>query len=50
VGVAVVVFGLGIALGQAIEENSGNGGNVTYDRTVNVRPEVETVTVTVTSS
>jgi len=43
---AVVVFGLGIALGEAIEDNSGDGGKVTYQRTVNVRPAPVTVTVT----
>jgi hypothetical protein len=45
---ALVIFALGIALGEAFHENGGNG-RVTYDRTVRIPPERQTVTVTVTS-
>ena len=47
---AVIVFALGVALGQALEENRGDGGTQTSIRTL--RPETlpaETVTVTVPS-
>ncbi len=45
---ALVVFALGIALGEALDQ-SGGDGRVTYDRTVTIPPERETVTVTATS-
>jgi hypothetical protein len=48
VAAALVVFLLGIALGEALHENGGDG-RVTYDRTVRIPPERQTVTVTVTS-
>jgi hypothetical protein len=47
---ALVLFLLGVALGQVIEQNGGGSGDVTYERTVNVRPVPETVTVTVTET
>lgn len=46
----VVVFAIGVALGQAIEENRGDGDTQTSIRTL--APETlpaETVTVTVTT-
>jgi hypothetical protein len=46
VAAGAVLFLLGIALGQVIEENGGSGGSVTYERTITVRPVPETVTVT----
>ena len=46
---AVALFVLGVAFGQAIEENDAGSGTVTYERTVLVRPLPERVTVTVTS-
>ena len=45
---AVLLFVLGIALGQAIADNDAGGGSVTYSRTIRVAPEPPTVTVTVT--
>jgi amino acid transporter len=42
----VLLFLLGIAVGQVIEESGGSGGSVTYERTITVRPVPETVTVT----
>ena len=47
---AVVVFAVGVALGQALEENRGGGETQTSIRTL--EPETlpaQTVTVTVTS-
>lgn len=47
---AVIVFALGVALGQALEENRGGGETQTSIRTL--EPETlpaQTVTVTVTS-
>jgi hypothetical protein len=47
---AVVVFAIGVALGQALEENRGGGETQTSIRTL--EPETlpaQTVTVTVTS-
>jgi hypothetical protein len=49
-GGAAVVFAIGVALGQAIEENRGDGDTQTSIRTL--APETlpaETVTVTVTT-
>ena len=45
----VVVFALGVALGQALEEGPGTGGTVTRVRTLHplpIAPARETVTVT----
>ena len=47
--VGVLLFALGIALGQAIEDNETGGASVTYSRTVHVSPVAPTVTVTVTA-
>jgi hypothetical protein len=47
-GIAVVVFALGVGLGQALEESPRSGGTQTFVRTLT--PETlpaETVTVTV---
>jgi hypothetical protein len=47
---AMIVFALGVALGQALEENRGDGETQTSIRTL--QPETlpaQTVTVTVTS-
>ncbi|HET7856176.1 MAG TPA: hypothetical protein VFL41_06935 [Gaiellaceae bacterium] len=46
---AVVVFALGVAFGQALESDSGEGGSRTYVRTLvpeTLPPETATVTVT----
>jgi hypothetical protein len=45
VALVLVVFALGVALGQALEDDDG-GGVVTYRRTLNVPDETITVTVT----
>ena len=45
---AIAVFVLGIVIGETVHE-SGGDGSVTYDRTVRIPPERQTVTVTVTS-
>jgi hypothetical protein len=42
----VVVFAVGIALGQALEDNPRPASTVTQDRTFTVPPESATVTVT----
>jgi hypothetical protein len=50
--VLAAVFGLGIALGQALEDNPTSGVTVTRERTVRplpVGPAPTTVTVTITS-
>jgi hypothetical protein len=44
--VLVVVFALGIALGQALEDNPRPASTVTQDRTFTLPPETATVTVT----
>jgi hypothetical protein len=44
--VLVVVFVLGIALGQALEDNPRPASTVTQDRTFILPPESATVTVT----
>jgi uncharacterized protein HemY len=49
VAFAVVVFAVGIALGQAIQKNGGDDGSVTFEQTVRIPSERQTVTVTVTS-
>jgi hypothetical protein len=46
---AVVVFAVGVAFGQAVESDSGEGGSRTYVRTLvpeTLPPETATVTVT----
>jgi hypothetical protein len=42
----VAVFAVGIALGQALEDNPRPASTVTQDRTFTVPPEASTVTVT----
>ncbi|HKD33722.1 MAG TPA: hypothetical protein VKB73_09660 [Gaiellaceae bacterium] len=42
----VLVFAVGIALGQALEDNPGPGHTTTLDRTFTLAPESATVTVT----
>ena len=42
----VLVFAVGIALGQALEDNPRRGQTVTQDRTFTLEPESATVTVT----
>jgi hypothetical protein len=42
----VVVFAVGIALGQALEDNPRPASTITQDRTFTVPPESATVTVT----
>jgi hypothetical protein len=42
----VVVFAVGIALGQALEDNPRPASTITQDRTFTVPPEAATVTVT----
>jgi type II secretory pathway component PulL len=44
--VLVVVFALGIALGQALEDNPQPATTVTQDRTFTLPPASATVTVT----
>jgi hypothetical protein len=41
-----VVFAVGIALGQALEDNPRPASTVTSDRTFTLPPESKTVTVT----
>ena len=36
VALILIVFGLGIALGQALHDNPGRGGTVTLERTVSL--------------
>lgn len=52
VGLAVVVFAVGIGFGQALESDSGDGGTQTIIRTLapeTLPPETATVTVTTTT-
>jgi hypothetical protein len=42
----VLVFAIGIALGQALEDNPGPGHTTTLERTFTLAPESATVTVT----
>jgi hypothetical protein len=42
----VVLFAIGVALGQALEDSPRSGHTTTQDRTFTVRPESATVTVT----
>jgi hypothetical protein len=44
--VFVLVFAVGIALGEALDDNPGPGHTVTQDRTFTLQPESATVTVT----
>jgi hypothetical protein len=44
--VFVLVFAVGIALGQALEDNPQPGSTVTHDQTITLPPESATVTVT----
>ena len=44
--VFVLVFAVGIALGQALEDNPRQGKTITQDRTFTLEPESATVTVT----
>ena len=42
----VLVFAIGIALGQALEDNPNPASTVTQDRTFTIPPPAQTVTVT----
>ena len=42
----VLVFAIGIALGQALEDNPPPASTVTNDQTITLTPESATVTVT----
>jgi hypothetical protein len=44
--VFVLVFAVGIALGQALEDNPQPASTVTQDQTITLPPESATVTVT----
>jgi hypothetical protein len=44
--VFVLVFAVGIALGQALEDNPHPASTVTHDQTITLPPESATVTVT----
>jgi hypothetical protein len=44
--VLVLVFAVGIALGQALEDNPQPGSTSTHDQTITLPPESATVTVT----
>jgi hypothetical protein len=44
--VFVLVFAVGIALGQALEDNPPPASTVTNDQTITLTPESATVTVT----
>jgi type II secretory pathway component PulL len=44
--VFVLVFVVGIALGQALEDNPRHGSTVTEDQTLTLPPASQTVTVT----
>jgi uncharacterized protein HemY len=44
--VLVLVFAVGIALGQALEDNPQQGSTVTQDQTFTIPPVSQTVTVT----
>jgi hypothetical protein len=41
-----VVFAVGVALGQALEDSPRSGQTTTQERTFTVRPESATITVT----
>jgi hypothetical protein len=42
----VLVFAVGIALGQSLEDNPQPGSTVTHDQIITLQPESATVTVT----
>jgi len=44
--VLVLVFAVGIALGEALNDNPSPGRTITQDRTFTLAPESATVTVT----
>ena len=44
--VFVIIFAIGIALGQALEDNPPQGSTVTQDQTFTLPPVSQTVTVT----
>jgi hypothetical protein len=44
--VLVLVFAVGVALGQALEDNPRPASTITQDRTFTLPPESNTVTVT----
>ena len=44
-----VVFAVGVAFGQALEDDAPSGGSVTISRTLRIEPVPETVTVTETA-
>jgi hypothetical protein len=44
--VLLLVFAVGIALGQALEDNPGPASTITQEQTFSVPPESATVTVT----
>jgi type II secretory pathway component PulL len=44
--VLVLVFAVGIALGQALEDNPQTGSTITQEQTLPLPPESATVTVT----
>ena len=44
--VLVLVFAVGIALGQALEDSPRPGSTITQDQTLTLPPESATVTVT----
>jgi hypothetical protein len=43
---ALLVFAVGIALGQALDDNPRQGRTVTHDQMLTLRPASTTVTVT----
>jgi hypothetical protein len=50
--VVLVVFGLGVAVGDALDDNADSGGEQTFVRTLRplpLSPARETVTVTVST-
>ncbi|HEX9416698.1 MAG TPA: hypothetical protein VF895_08350 [Gaiellaceae bacterium] len=49
IALLVIVFLLGVALGQALHDNPKAGESRTFDRTFQPFPPAETVTVTTTS-
>jgi hypothetical protein len=44
--VLVLVFAVGVALGQALEDNPQPASTITQDQTITLPPESATVTVT----
>ena len=44
--VFVLVFAVGVALGQALEDNPPPSSTITHDQTITLTPESATVTVT----